>query len=152
MNKRLSRIEEKDISKISNSSQIEETIVERVSSAFWAQVARISRITLKEALRKNRRARELMIKIIDDNNKKKLERIIIKNLAKILRVKCDVVTSINRLQSDDIRVFTRSQKTKEILQKNIEWITIIIDSVSIKNRIFEMLIHDVRVKVINMIN
>ena len=71
MNKRLSRIEEKDISKISNNSQIEMTIVERISSAFWAQVARTSRITLKEALRKNRRTRELIIKIIDDNNKMK---------------------------------------------------------------------------------
>ena len=61
-----------------------------------------------------------MIKVIDDNDKKKLERTIIKNLAKTLRVKCDVVTSINRLQSDNIRVFTRSQEIKEILQKNIE--------------------------------
>ena len=120
MNKRLSRIEEKDISKISNSSQIKMTIVERTSSAFWAQVARISRIIFKEALRENRRARELIIKIIDDNNKKKLEKTIIKNVAKTLRVKYDIVTSINRLQSYNIRVFTRSQKTKETLQKNIE--------------------------------
>ena len=98
MNKRLNRIEEKNISKINkNSSQTTTMIVERTSSAFWAQVARISKIILKEAFRKNRRAKELMIKIIDDNDKKKLERIIIKNLAKTFRVKCDVVTSINRL-------------------------------------------------------
>ena len=42
-----------------------------------------------------------MIKIIDDNDKKKLERMIIKDLAKTLRVKCDVVTSINRLQNEN---------------------------------------------------
>ena len=59
-----------------------------------------------------------MINVIDDRDKKTLKQTTIKNLAKTLRIKCDVVTSINRLQSEDIRVFTRSQKIKKTLQKN----------------------------------
>ena len=59
-----------------------------------------------------------MINVIDDKNKKTLKQTTIKNLAKILRIICNIVTSINRLQSEDIRVFTRSQKIKKTLQKN----------------------------------
>ena len=153
MNKRLSRIEEKEMSKTDrNSSYAEAAVFERTSSASWAQVASTSKITLKKTLRENREARKLMISIIDDKNKKMLKQTTIKNLAKTLRIKCDVVTSINRLQSDDIRVFTRSQKIKETLQKNTEWITMIVEFATVKHRIFDVLVHEVRVKIINMTN
>ena len=93
-----------------------------------------------------------MISVIDDRDKKTLKQTTIKDLAKTFRIKCDVVTSINRLQSEDIRVFTRSQKIKKTLQKNTKWITIIIEFAIVKHRIFEMLIHEIRIKIINIIN
>ena len=118
---RLCRIEEKGKLKSKTGSYAEIAATGRNPGAAWVQEGHHQKRTPKNALLKKRRVRELVIKITDDKNKEEMERKIIKDLAEALRVKCDAVTGINRLASEDIRVFTRSQEVKEALQKNIEW-------------------------------
>ena len=149
---RLCRIEEKERLKFKIESYAEIAAPDHNPGVAWMQKDRQQKRTPKGVLLKNKRIRKLMIKIIDDKNKKKMKRKIIKDLAEALRVKCDAVTGINRLASNDIRVFTRSQEVKEALQKNIEWITMIVSFAAIRYRIYEVQIHEVRVKAINMIN
>ena len=74
----------------------------------------------KKTLMKKRREKKLMIHIVDNQNKENVEKIIIKMLANSLRERCANVIDINRLISDDIKMFARSQKIKENLQKNID--------------------------------
>ena len=76
----------------------------------------------------------------------------IKNLTDDLREKYENVIEINRLISDDIRVFIRSAKIENNLQKDAEWITIIAFSTILWKRIYKIMMHDVRVKDVNTIN
>ena len=76
----------------------------------------------------------------------------IKDLTDSLRETCEKMIEINRLVSEDIRVFIRSAEIKNDLQKDAEWITIIAFSAALRKRIYDVIMHDVRVKSVNTIN
>ena len=93
-----------------------------------------------------------MIQIIDFKKKKKSMKKFIKNLINSLRETCEKMIKINRLVSEDIRVFIKSAEIKNNLQKDAEWITIIAFSAILRKRVYDVMMHDVRVKSVNTIN
>ena len=61
-----------------------------------------------------------MIEITDSKKKKKSMKKIIKDLTDSLRKTCEKIIEINRLVSEDIRMFIRSAEIKNDFQKNAE--------------------------------
>ena len=74
----------------------------------------------KKTLLKSRKIKKLMIQIIDSKKKEKLMKKFIKNLTDSLQEKCDEMMRINRLVSENIRVFIKSAEIKNNLQKDAE--------------------------------
>jgi hypothetical protein len=73
--------------------------------------------------------REFTINIVNDEEKKKLKKVIIKNIMKKMRV--EKVRNIIRLESDALKIQTKSTKIKNALQKQSKMIRKIIVSITI---------------------
>jgi hypothetical protein len=82
--------------------------------------------------------------IVNDEEKKKLKKVIIKDIMKKMRV--EKIRDITRLESDALRIQTKSTKTKNALQKQSEIIRKIIVSITIHCRIYVVRVNEIRIK------
>jgi hypothetical protein len=88
--------------------------------------------------------REFTINIVNDKERKKLKEVIIKNIMKKMRV--EQVRDIIRLESDALRIQTKSTKIKNALQKQSEMIRKIIVLITIHSRIYVVRVNEIRVE------
>jgi ketopantoate reductase len=94
--------------------------------------------------------KEFTINIVNDEKKKKLKEVIIKN---IMKKECvEKVRDIIRLKSDALIIQTKSTKIKNVLQKQSKIIRRIIVSITIHNRIYVVQVNKIKIKHINEIN
>jgi hypothetical protein len=94
--------------------------------------------------------KKITINIVDDEKKKKLKKMIIKDIMKKMRV--EKISNITRLESDALKIQTKSTKIKNVLQKQSKMIRKIIVSITIHNRIYIVRINEIRIKYIDEIN
>jgi hypothetical protein len=101
-------------------------------------------------LKTTKQAREFTILIVDDVERKTLKIMIIKNIMNKLQMKR--IREIIRLNNDDLRIQTKFEKIKNFLQKKSEIIRRIIESITIRIRIYAIRINEVKVEHINTNN
>jgi hypothetical protein len=88
--------------------------------------------------------REFTINIVNDEEREKLKEMIIKDIMKKMRV--EKVRSITRLESDALRIQTKSTKTKNALQKQSEMIRRIVVSITIHSRIYAVRVNEIKIE------
>jgi vacuolar-type H+-ATPase subunit I/STV1 len=93
---------------------------------------------------------EFTILIVDDVERKTLKIMIIKNIMNKLQMK--KIRKIIRLNNDDLKIQTKSEKIKNSLQKKSEIIRRIIESITIRTRIYAIRVNEVKVEHIDTNN
>jgi hypothetical protein len=88
--------------------------------------------------------REFTINIVNDEEREKLKEVIIKDIMKKMRV--ERVRDITRLESDALRIQTKSTKIKNALQKQSEMIRRIVVSITIHSRIYVVRVNEIRIE------
>ncbi len=101
-------------------------------------------------LKTTKQAREFTILIVDDVERKILKIMIIKNIMNKLQMK--KIREIIRLNNDDLKIQTKSEKIKNFLQKKFEIIRRIIESITIRIWIYAIWINEVKVEYIDTNN
>ena len=103
------------------SSKIAQIAIATLKLAVFSQTASMNKTSKKKSSKKilieNRKTKKLMIQIIDSKKKKKLMKKSIKNFTVSLRETCEEIIEINRLVSEDIRVFIRFAEIKNDLYR-----------------------------------
>jgi hypothetical protein len=130
----------------------------RFKSKSYTKILRIAfESTIKSAvadksinLKTTKQVREFTILIVDDVERKILRIMIIKNIMNKLKMKR--IRRITRLNNDDLRIQTKFEKIKNSLQKKFEIIRRIIESITIRIRIYAMRINEVKVEHIDTNN
>ncbi len=97
-----------------------------------------------------KQVREFTILIVDDVEREILKIMIIKNIINKLQMK--KIRKITRLNNDDLRIQTKSEKIKNFLQKKSEIIRRIIELITIRIRIYAIRINEVKVEHIDTNN
>jgi hypothetical protein len=88
--------------------------------------------------------REFTINIVNDEERKKLKKMIIKDIMKKMRV--EEVRNIIRLESDALKIQTKSTKIKNVLQNQSKMIRKIIVFITIHSRIYVVQINEIRIE------
>jgi hypothetical protein len=88
--------------------------------------------------------REFTINIVNDEERKKLKEMIIKDIMKKMRV--EKIRDITRLESDALRIQTKSTKIKNALQKQSEMIRKIVVSITSHSRIYVVRVNEIRIE------
>jgi hypothetical protein len=88
--------------------------------------------------------KEFTINIINDEEKKKLKKVIIKDIMKKIRI--EKVRDIIRLESDALRIQTKLTKIKNALQKQSEMIRKIIVLITIHSRIYVVRVNEIKIE------
>jgi hypothetical protein len=101
-------------------------------------------------LKTTKQVREFTILIDDDVERKILKIMIIKNIMNKLQIK--KIREIIRLNNDDLKIQTKFEKIKNSLQKKSEIIRRIIESITIRIRIYAMRVNEVKVEHIDTNN
>jgi hypothetical protein len=129
----------------SKSKSYTKTLRIALESAIKSAVANKS-INLKTT----KQVREFTILIVDDVERKILKIMIIKNIMNKLQIKR--IRKIIWLNNDDLKIQTKSEKIKNSLQKKSEIIRRIIESITIRTRIYAMRINEVKIEHIDTNN
>ncbi len=98
----------------------------------------------------SKQIREFTILIDDDVERKILKIMIIKNIMNKLQIK--KIQEIAQLNNDDLRIQTKCEKIKNSLQKKSKIIRRIIESITIRIRIYAMRVNEVKVEYIDTNN
>ncbi len=101
-------------------------------------------------LKTTKQVREFTILIVDDVEQKILKIMIIKNIMNKLQMK--KIREIIRLNNDDLKIQTKFEKIKNSLQKKSEIIRRIIESITIRIRIYAMRINEIKIEHIDTNN
>jgi hypothetical protein len=101
-------------------------------------------------LKTTKQVPEFTILIVDDVERKILKIMIIKNIMNKLQMKR--IREITRLNNDYLRIQTKFEKIKNSLQKKSEIIRRIIESITIRTRIYAIRINEVKVEHIDTNN
>ncbi len=101
-------------------------------------------------LKTTKQVRKFTILIVDDVEREILKIMIIKNIMNKLQMK--KIREIIRLNNDDLRIQTKFEKIKNSLQKKSEIIRRIIESITIRIRIYAIRINEVKVEHIDTNN
>ncbi len=88
--------------------------------------------------------KEFTINIINDEEKKKLKEVIMKDIMKKMRV--ERIRDIIRFENDALKIQTKSTKIKNALQKQSEMIRKIIVSITIHSRIYVVRVNEIRIE------
>jgi hypothetical protein len=94
--------------------------------------------------------KKFTINIVNDEEKKKLKKMIIKNIMKKMRV--EKIRNIICFENDALKIQTKSTKIKNALQKQSKIIRRIIVSIMIHNRIYVVQINEIEIEHIDEIN
>jgi hypothetical protein len=98
----------------------------------------------------SKQIKEFTINIVNDEKRKKLKEVIIKDIMKKMRV--ERVRNITRFESDALKIQTKSTKIKNALQKQSKMIRRIIISITIHSRIYVVRVNEIKIEHINEIN
>jgi vacuolar-type H+-ATPase subunit I/STV1 len=101
-------------------------------------------------LKTTKQVREFTILIVDDVEREILKIMIIKNSMNKLQIK--KIREIIRLNNDDLKIQTKSEKIKNSLQKKSQIIRRIIESITIRIRIYAIRVNEVKVEHIDTNN
>jgi hypothetical protein len=112
---------------------------------------RIAKKTVS-SLSKNRQTREFIVIMIDVIEKKILEIMFTKDMINKLQNDVKNIRNVARLINDAIRIQTKSAKTRLILQKKLEIIKRLSNSITIQYRTYLVRVNDVKMNHINTIN
>ncbi len=88
--------------------------------------------------------KEFTINIVNDEERKKLKEMIIKDIMKKMRV--ERIQDIIRLENDALKIQTKSTKIKNVLQKQSKMIRKIIVSITIHCRIYVVRVNEIRIE------
>jgi hypothetical protein len=88
--------------------------------------------------------KEFTINIVNDEEKKKLKKVIMKDIMKKMRV--EKVRNITRLESDALKIQTKSTKIKNVLQKQSKMVRKIIVFFTIHSRIYVVRVNEIRIE------
>jgi hypothetical protein len=94
--------------------------------------------------------REFIVMIVDDDEREALRNMILKNIMKKMHAK--KIRDIARLNNDDLRIQTKSEKIKNALRKKSKIIQKIVESITIRARIFAMRVNEVKIEHIDTNN
>jgi hypothetical protein len=118
-------------------------------------IATYNNINQQRQLKKTKRERKVIFKIREQKKRENLRVLSTKELMKRLqraeKTKNDVLTT-RRLSSENVKMMTRTKKTKKRVIISETFARNIVSSTYIMRRTFEMLIHDVRVVEIQTTN
>jgi hypothetical protein len=111
-------------------------------------IASYNNINQQRQLKKAKREKTLVFKIREQSEKNSLRMLFVKKLIERLqrveKIKEDVMTT-KRLFNEDVKLITRSKKTKNRLTINNSLMKNVASSTYAMSRIFEILTHEVRV-------
>jgi hypothetical protein len=124
------------------------TSIQRDANAATITIASYNNIYQRKQLKKIKKKKTMIFKIKKQRKKNNLRiffvRKLMKRLQRVEKMKKNVVTT-RRLFSENIKMMIRSKKTKNSLIFNNSLLRHMISSTYVVFKIFEMLIHDVRV-------
>jgi hypothetical protein len=101
---------------------------------------------------RNRQTREFTIRITDVMKNKVLQILLIKNIMIKLQSETKSIRDIIRLVNDSIKIQTKSKTTRKSLQKEFKIIKRLINSITIRNRIYLVRTNEIRINYINTNN
>jgi hypothetical protein len=110
------------------------------------------RLDVERKSQKTRMIREFTITISDEQKRIKLQNMIIKKIMNKMQREKKKIRNIVRLASDALRIQTKSAKIRNALQKKQKMLRRVIESITIRTRIFFVRVNDVRVNHIDVTN
>ncbi len=158
MNKRLRSIEQninKTTTAIESYAATTKANNKHEEDATTIELAKFINLNQQRQLNELKKSKTLIYKIREEDEKTDIKALFIKKLIKrIMRAEKhkENVLTIKRLSSEDIEILTRSAKTKQRLKQNKTLLTNVASTTSLSRRIFEIMIHDVRMTSINTQN
>jgi hypothetical protein len=158
MNKRFKSIEQninKTTTAIESYAATTKTSSRFEEDATTIELAKFINLNQQRQLNELKKSKTLIYKIKKEDEKTNIRTLFIKKLIKrIMRIekhKKDVLT-IRRLFNEDIEILTRSTKTKQRLKQNKTLFKNVASTTFLSRRIFEVMIHDVKMTSINTQN
>jgi hypothetical protein len=158
MNKRLRSIEQnisKTTTAIESYAATTKTNSKHEEDATTIELAKFINLNQQRQLNELKKNKTLIYKIREEDEKTNIKTLFIKKLIKrIMRAekhKKNVLT-IRRLSSEDIEILTRSTKAKQRLKQNKTLLKNVASTTFLSRRIFEIMIHDVKMTSINTQN
>jgi hypothetical protein len=101
---------------------------------------------------RNKHIREFTINVINEVEKKILQIMLTKNIMIKLQEETKNIRNIARLINDSIKIQAKSEKTRKFLQKRIEIIRRLVNSIITRTRIYVVRANEIRMNNINTIN
>jgi hypothetical protein len=101
---------------------------------------------------RNRQTKEFRIRIINVMKNKILQVLLIKDIMIKFQNEMKNIRNIIRLVDDSIRIQSKSKTTRKFFQKRFEIIKRLIDSITIRNRIYFVRANEIKMNHINMNN
>ncbi len=124
-------------------------------NATTIELAKFINLNQQRQLNELKKSKTFIYKIKEKDEKTNIKTLFIKKLIKrimqIEKHKKNVLT-IKRLFNEDIKILTRSTKTKQKLKQNKTLLKNVASTTSLSRRIFEIMIHDVKMTSINTQN
>ncbi len=158
MNKRFKNIEQnisKTTTTIESYAATTKTNSRLEENATTIELAKFINLNQQKQLNELKKNKTFIYKIRKEDEKTDIKTLFIKKLIKrIIRAekhKKNVLT-IKRLFSENIKILTRSTKTKQRLKRNKTLLKNVASTTSLSRRIFEVMIHDVKMTSINTQN
>jgi hypothetical protein len=118
---------------------------------IFTSMMRITKKTVSSS-DKNRQTREFIVIMIDVVEKKNLKIMFTKDIINKFQSNAKSIRDVTRLINDAIRIQAKSTKMRKILQKKLEIIKRLSDSITIRCRTYHVRVNDVKMNHINTIN
>jgi hypothetical protein len=158
MNKRFKSIEQninKTTTAIESYAATTKTSSKLRKDTTTIELAKFINLNQQRQLNELKKNKILIYKIKEKNEKTDIKALFIKKLIKrIMRAEKhkENVLTIRRLFSENIKILTRSMKTKQRLKQNKTLLKDVASTTSLSRPIFEIMIHDVKMTSINTQN
>jgi hypothetical protein len=136
----LQKRNENSTSKLKNYTNVVRFVVESIAMSKRVE-KRVEKFFNSKTIKQ---IKEFTINIVNDEKKKKLKKMIIKNIIKKMRV--EKVRNIIRLENDALKIQMKSMKIKNALHKQSKMIRRIIVSITIHNWIYVVRINEIKIE------
>jgi hypothetical protein len=93
--------------------------------------------------------RNVIIFIINESEKQKFKKMSNENLLIVMQKIVKKIKNVTRFWSDDFKIQIKSIAIKTILQTNHDWTRTVKESITMRNRIFIVRVHEIRMNHIN---
>ena len=103
----------------------------------------------KDSVAEERKNKELVVKINSEKEREIVQNWPTKSLLEALQKDSPEIVAVNRLNSGDLKVITRTESAKNALQSRPEWTRVIAPSAALQIRTFSVTAHGIRVQNVN---